>query len=174
MVEITQHVVLVGLMAVGKSSIGKKMSKLLNVPFVDIDHAVEKKEGMSITQIFEKHDEAYFRQCERDMLAEVLARPHPHVIASGGGLFMDEKNRDAIKQNAISVWISVDIDVLVERCSRKRTRPLLLTGDPKQILEGLKEKRYPFYQMADIHVHGANSPVTQLVSRITELVKESQ
>lgn len=174
MAEIKQHVVLVGLMAVGKSSIGKRMAKILDVPFIDIDHAIEQKEGMPITQIFEKHGEAYFRQCERDMLSEVLDRDVPHVIASGGGLFVDEQNRDLVKQKAVSVWISVDIDILVERCSRKNTRPLLLTGDPKEILVGLKEKRYPFYQMADIHVHGDNSPVTQLVSRIVKLVKENQ
>lgn len=172
MSTITQHIVLVGLMGVGKSAIGRQLSKKFSVPFIDVDHAVEREEGRKITEIFAQDGEAHFRHLEQACLERCLKNAQPHIIASGGGLFMQERNRELIKQHATSVWISVDVDILVERCSRKKTRPLLLQGDPKEILTDLKEKRYPIYKEADIHVRGDNSPVTRLVETIATLIEE--
>jgi len=144
-------IALVGLMGVGKTSIGRRLAAVLGMPFRDADAEVEAAAGRSVAEIFEQYGEAAFRDGERRVIARLLDEP-PHVLATGGGAFVNPETRALIKQKAVSVWLKADLDVLVKRVGRKDTRPLLSGKDPLEVLSRLAEERYPAYAEADITV----------------------
>ena len=144
-------IVLVGLMGVGKTTIGRRLAQRLSLPFVDADEEIESAAGMTISDIFERYGEPHFRDGERRVIARLIDGL-PKVIATGGGAFMNDETRALIKERSISVWLKADLDVLVRRVSRKDSRPLLSGKDPLAILTELAEKRYPVYAQADIMV----------------------
>lgn len=158
-------IVLVGLMGVGKSSVGKKLAQRLHLPFVDADEAIEEAHYLSIAEIFEKFGEAYFRDGERRVIARLLDGK-PKVIATGGGAFVQNETRALIKSGARSIWIDADIDTLVDRVSRRNTRPLLIGRNPADVLRELAEKRNPLYAEADIRVQSNDVPHDVMVDRI--------
>ena len=155
--RIDRPIVLVGLMGTGKSTIGRKLAELLELDFVDADDAIVEAAQMSISEIFEQFGEPYFRDGERRVLARLIEERHG-IIATGGGAFVNDETRALILSEAIAVWIDCDLDVLVERTSRKDTRPLLRDGDPKAILAKLYEERAPLYRQAPIHVSSESGP----------------
>lgn len=142
-------VVLVGLMGAGKTCIGKKLAHTLQLPFVDADVEIEKAAGCTISEIFEEHGESYFRDRERMVIQRLLDGP-VQILSTGGGAFMDERTRSTITEKGISLWLKADLDILVERTSRRNHRPLLRNGNHREILSGLIEARYPVYEQADI------------------------
>jgi shikimate kinase len=144
-------IALVGLMGVGKSSVGRRLANALELPFRDADAEVEQAAGRSISDIFAELGEAAFREGERRVIARLLDQP-PHVLATGGGAFMNEQTRALIKSRAISVWLRADLDVLARRVARKDTRPLLAGKDPLAVLQAQAEARYPAYAQADVIV----------------------
>src|SRR5690606_30559179 len=148
-VTLPKTVVLVGLMGCGKTAIGKRLAKQFGLPFFDLDHEIEAEFGCTVSEIFEKHGEPRFRQAEREAILRFM-EGEPCILASGGGAFIQDEIRRLIKEKAISVWLKADLDVLLERVSRKNTRPLLAQGDKREIMQNLIEKRYPIYQEADI------------------------
>lgn len=163
--KVDRPIVLVGLMGAGKSSVGRRLATRLGVRFVDADSEIEAAAGCSIPEIFERHGEAAFRDGERRVIARLLDGG-PQVLATGGGAFMDAETRKRIRERAVSVWLRADLDVLVERCSRKRTRPLLEGGDRRAILARLIDERYPVYAEADIVVDTVAGPHEEVVERI--------
>src|ERR1700724_4724772 len=137
----SRSIVLVGMMGVGKSSIGRGSAARLGVPFVDADAEIEKAAGMSIADIFARHGEADFRSGEARVIARLL-EGGPQVLATGGGAFMNADTRAAMQAKAVSIWLSADFDVLVRRVSkRKSERPLLQTADPAETLRRLPAER---------------------------------
>jgi len=147
-----RSIVLVGMMGSGKTSIGQRLAQRLAMPFKDADaEIVAAAAGMSIPDIFAKYGEAHFRDCERRVIARLLAA-EPCVLATGGGAFMDETTRDRIKERGVSVWFDAAHDVLLRRVRRKGDRPLLQTSDPAAVLRRLMDERYPVYRQADISV----------------------
>ena len=158
-------VVLVGLMGAGKSAIGRRLASRLGIPFVDADEEIERAAGCSISDIFEIHGEAAFRDGERRVIARLLTRP-PHVLATGGGAFMDPETRAAIRGCGISVWLRADLDLLVSRVSRRNNRPLLAGGDPREILQRLMNERHPIYAEADVVVESGDGPHEQTVEAV--------
>lgn len=167
---LTKTVVLVGLMGAGKSSVGKRLACRLEVPFVDADKEIEKAAGCEINDIFECYGEAAFRDGERRVIARLLEDP-PHILATGGGAFMNDQTRQKVKENAISVWLKVDIPVLVQRVSRRNNRPLLAKGDPETILRDLATKRDPFYAEADIVIESGAGPHEAVVDAIVDALQ---
>lgn len=152
-----RHVALVGLMGVGKTTVGRRLAKRVNAEFRDADEEVERAAGRSVAEIFADFGETAFREGERKVIARLLEQDTPLVIGLGGGAFLNEDTRALIKAKAISVWLRADIDVLVERVARKPgTRPLLAEGDPRSILERLLKERGPIYAQADIVVDSTN------------------
>lgn len=162
-----KSIVLVGLMGAGKSAIGRRLAKRLGLPFVDADAEIEAAAGCSIEDLFERHGEAAFRDGERRVIDRLLSQP-PHVLATGGGAFMNPETRRAIRKAAISVWLRAELDVLVNRTARRANRPLLKRGDPRAILQRLIEERYPVYAEADIHVQSQNCPPEATVERVIQ------
>lgn len=144
-------IALVGLMGVGKSSVGRRLASALGLPFRDADSEVEAAAGRSISDIFADLGEAAFRDGERRVIARLLDQP-PHVLATGGGAFMNAETRELIKSKAISVWLKTDLETLARRVGRKDTRPLLTGKDPLEVLKAQAEVRYPVYAEADITV----------------------
>ena len=124
-----RSIVLVGLMGCGKSAIGRRLASCLRLPFVDADDEIEKAAGKSISEIFEDHGEAEFRDGERKVIARLL-KNGPQVLATGGGAFMDKETRERVKECGVSVWLRADLPVLLRRVSRRDHRPLLKKGDP--------------------------------------------
>ncbi len=163
--RIDRPVVLVGMMGVGKSSIGKRLAHSLHMPFVDADDAIEDAAKMTIPEIFETFDEAYFRDGERRVIAR-LVNGDPQVIATGGGAFCNPETRALILDKAIAVWLDCDVDTLVDRTSRRGNRPLLKQGNPREIITRLKTAREEAYSQAPIHVTSGNVPHSRTVHTI--------
>jgi shikimate kinase len=169
--SLTQIVTLVGMMGAGKSSLGRRLAARLKVPFRDTDGEIVKAAGCTIPEIFTRYGEAAFRDCERKVLDRLLSEP-PHVLATGGGAFMNPETRAKIKETAVSLWIKAPIDVLLARVLRKDDRPLLKSGDPKEILERLLSEREPVYAQADLTVVSENVPHAETVECMIRLLTE--
>jgi shikimate kinase len=167
--RITRPVVLVGLMGVGKSTVGRKLAAMLGRDFVDADDAIAEAAQRSIPEIFETFGEAHFRDGERRVIARLIDERHG-VIATGGGAFVDPATRAAVLEKGIAVWIDCDIDTLVERTARRGNRPLLKQGDPKQILTRLAGEREPFYRQAHLRVVSENGPHADTARAIIEAI----
>ncbi|TAJ69931.1 MAG: shikimate kinase [Phenylobacterium sp.] len=144
-------IALVGLMGVGKSSVGRRLANALGLPFRDADAEVEAAAGRSIPEIFAELGEPAFRDGERRVIARLLEGP-PIVLATGGGAFMNPETRALIKARALSIWLQADLEVLARRVGRKDSRPLLAGKDPLEVLRAQAEARYPAYAEADIAV----------------------
>jgi shikimate kinase len=161
-----RSVVLVGMMGVGKSSIGRRLAARLAVPFVDADTEIEKAAGMSISDIFARHGEADFRGGEARVIARLL-ETGPQVLATGGGAVMNEGTRAAIKSKSVSIWLSAEFDVLMRRIAKRREdRPMLQTEDPAETLRQLLEVRAPIYALADLTIQSREGPHDAIVNEI--------
>lgn len=158
-------IVMVGLMGAGKTAIGRRLAGRLELPFVDADDEIAAAAGSSINDIFERLGEASFRDGERRVIARLLDGP-AIVLATGGGAFMDAQTRERIAAKGVSVWLRTDIDTLVRRTSRREDRPLLRSGDPREILLHLMEQRYPIYQLADIVVDSLDAPAEDTLLQV--------
>ncbi|MEH6685382.1 MAG: shikimate kinase [Qipengyuania sp.] len=167
--RIDRPVVLVGLMGVGKSTVGRRLAAMLDRDFVDVDEEIERAADRTVSEIFDSHGESYFRDGERRVIARLMDEAHG-VIATGGGAFVDPETRAAILERAIAVWLDCDIDTLVERTARRDNRPLLRSGDPREILTALKDRRGAAYAEAQIHVVTDDAPHTETAQRILEAI----
>lgn len=165
-----RSVVLIGMMGVGKSSIGRRLATRLAIPFVDADTEIEKAAGMSIPDIFARHGEADFRSGEARVIARLL-EGGPQVLATGGGAFMNEGTRVAIKMRGVSIWLSAEYEVLLRRISkRKNERPMLQTDNPDETLRQLLKVREPTYALADLTVQSREGPHDAIVAEIVSVL----
>jgi shikimate kinase len=165
--RLAKTIALVGMMGVGKSTVGRKLAEQLGVPFIDSDDEIEKAAGLSVREIFDKHGEPEFRRGERKVIERLLNSP-PIVLATGGGAYMDPETRALMKQKAVTVWLRADLDVIWKRVSRRDTRPLLKRENPRQVLADLDAQRAPIYAEADIVVDSRDGPATDAVNAILE------
>jgi len=169
--RLDRSVVLVGMMGVGKTTVGRKLSTLLGLPFVDADEEIERAAHMAIPEIFAQYGEPYFRDGERRVIARLVGNDATRkVLATGGGAFIDPATRQLILDRAVAVWIDSDIDTLIERVSRKDNRPLLRQGNPREILKRLHTERAPFYAQAPIQVMSAHQPHSVTAHKILKAI----
>jgi shikimate kinase len=171
-----RSLVLVGMMGAGKSSIGRRLAQRLGMPFVDADTEIEAAAGMTIPEIFSTYGEGDFRSGEARVIARLLdegGHGGGLVLATGGGAFMNEGTRAAVRAKAISVWLKADFDVLVRRVKRRSTadRPML-QGDPAQRIRELIALRYPVYAEADVTVMSRDVPHDTIVNEIVAALAE--
>jgi shikimate kinase len=162
--------VFVGMMGAGKTAIGRRVAERLGVDFVDADDEIEAAAGCSITEIFERHGEAAFRDGEHRVIARLLEGA-PKVVATGGGAFMNEATRRAIESHGTSIWLRADFETLWRRVSRRDHRPLLKTENPRKTLRDLIEARYPTYAAADLTVESTDGPRSETVDRVIRAVR---
>ena len=163
--RIDRPVVLIGMMGVGKTSVGRKLANLLQFAFVDADEEIERAAQLTIPEIFDRHGEAAFRDGERRVIARLIDGG-PRIIATGGGAFCNADTRALILDRAIAVWLDCDLDILVERVSRKDNRPLLRGKDVRETLARLQQERQPAYSQAPIHVISRGGPHSRTVGAI--------
>jgi shikimate kinase len=163
----TRSLVLVGMMGAGKSTIGRRLSARLRLPFLDADTEIEAAAAMSIPDIFETHGEPHFRDGEARVIARLLDNG-PAVIATGGGAFMREETRRRIQDKAISIWLKADADIILKRVKRRADRPLLQTADPEATIGRLIEEREPVYQHADLTIWSRDVPHEKIVDECVD------
>jgi shikimate kinase len=168
--RLDRPVVLVGLMGVGKSTVGRRLARRLALDFVDSDAAIEDASGYSAAEVFERFGERDFRDGERRLVARLI-EGEVRVIATGGGAFVDPRTRELLNERAITVWLDAPVEVLAERTGRRDTRPLLRNDDPKGTLERLNEERRPSYAEAHIHVRSGEGPHRDVVEAIVEAIE---
>ena len=160
-----RFIVLVGLMGAGKTSLGRRLANATGLPFVDSDIEIERAAGCSIPEIFERYGESEFRSGERRVIERILEGERA-IVATGGGAFMDEHTRALLRAKAIIVWLRADLDTLVRRTKRRNDRPLLKTGDPRDVLRHLMDERYPVYGQADIIIDVDDEPPKETTARL--------
>ena len=169
-INLSKTVALVGLMGAGKSAVGRRLAARWKCDFVDADNAIEDAAGCTIAEFFERHGEDEFRRGEERVIARLLAG-RPIVLATGGGAYMSRLTRESLRQQAITLWLRADIDVLFERVSRRTHRPLLKTADPRATLQDLMAVRYPLYAHADLVVDSDHGSIEQTVERANAAVQ---
>ena len=162
-------IVLVGLMGVGKSTVGRRLAARLHLPFVDADTEIEEAAGMTVSEIFEKFGEAYFRDGERRVIAR-LVDGKPKVIATGGGAFINDETRALILDQSIAIWLDAPTRILAERVGRRDTRPLLRNRNPREVLDELAAVRNPIYAQAPIRIDSDQAPHESAVNAILKAI----
>jgi len=165
-----RSIVLVGLMGAGKTTVGRALAGALRMPFRDADHEIEDAYRGAIAEIFAERGEAEFRDGERRVIGRLLSQEPPHVLATGGGAFMQADTRAVVQAHALSVWLKVDLDVLVRRVSRKSNRPLLKGRDPREVLSALAEQRYPHYAEATLTVEAGDASCAASVDAVIDAI----
>ncbi len=164
-----QPIVLIGLMGVGKSTVGRRLAARLSLPFVDADGEIEAAAGMTIADIFEKFGEPYFRDGERRVIARLMDGK-AKVIATGGGAFVNDETRALILAESLAIWLDAHPDVLIERVRRRDTRPLLRGRDPGDVLRDLAAARNPLYALAPLRIASNHSPHDVTVRAILKAI----
>lgn len=171
--HLRNSVVLVGLMGAGKSTIGRRLAGEIGVNFTDSDEAIAEAAECSISDIFAIYGEQKFRDLEKRVILRLVSGT-PHVIATGGGAFVNSEIRTAILAASTTIWLRADTKVLLARVSRRDTRPLLAKGDKKEILERLMEEREPFYAQAHFAIDNNAGCHEKVVSNMMDILKENR
>lgn len=166
----TRTVALVGLMGAGKTTVGRRLAQALQLPFADADEEIVNAAGRSIQDIFAEHGECEFRRGERNVIARLLTGP-VHVLATGGGAFIDPRTRELMKERAVSIWLKAPLDVLMKRVTKRDHRPLLKEDDPEAVMQRLIEERYPIYAEADITIETGAGPHHSAIVSILDALR---
>jgi shikimate kinase len=164
-ITLNRTVALVGLMGAGKTTIGRRLANALQLPFADADDEIVSAAGRSIQDIFNERGECEFRRGERQVISRLLAGP-VHVLATGGGAFVDPRTRALMKERTISIWLKAPLEVLMKRVTKRDHRPLLKEDDPQAVMQRLMNERYPLYAEADLTIETGAGPHNTAVSEI--------
>jgi shikimate kinase len=163
-------IALVGLMGAGKSTVGRRLADVLGRTFCDSDDEIEKAAGLAIADIFTLHGEAEFRRGEKRVLERLLHNP-PHVLATGGGAYLDPDTRALMREHAVTIWLNADLETLWERVNKRNHRPLLRNPDARGVLTRLLKERTPIYSEADIVIDSQHGPHANTVNKIISALK---
>ena len=166
-----RSIVLVGMMGAGKTSVGKRLATRLNLPFVDADEEIEAGARLTISEIFERFGEPYFRDGERRVIARLL-EARPCVLSTGGGAYMNAATRSRIAERGVSIWLKPDFEVLLRRVRKRSNRPLLQTDDPEATLRRLLDERSPVYALADFTIESHEGPHDAVVEQILSALSQ--
>ncbi len=158
-------------MAVGKSVVGRRLARRLKRPFVDLDQAIERTEGMRVEEIFNRKGEAYFRKAEKQTLREIL-RQGGQVIATGGGAVMNEENLHLLKQRSLLICLTAPPEALLKRSVGSKERPLLEGNDRQKRIEELLRQREKSYDQAHVIIDTSCLSVDEVVEEIIEVIDQ--
>ncbi len=159
-------IAIIGLMGVGKTTLGAKLADKLGYYFVDSDREIEDCEKKSIAEIFKKNGEKYFREIERKKIREIVLRDENIVLSLGGGAFIDNETRQLLLEKSFVIWLKAPIDVILHRIGNKNNRPLLVGVNRREVLQDLEKKRYPIYQLADLEIDSSSASYDALIEEI--------
>jgi len=159
-------------MGVGKTSVGLRLAKDLSFTFVDVDQLIEADQNLTITSIFSKFGEPYFREVETKLIGQVILR-EGQVVSTGGGAVIQDVNRKAFKTAGFVVCLTASPDVIYERIKHEPQRPLLRTADPKAKIKELLDKRAPFYAQADVCIDTSDKSVDDVIRAIKEKISHA-
>ena len=165
-------IAIVGLMGVGKTTVGAKLAEKLQYYFIDCDQEIEDREHKTIAEIFAQNGEKYFRQVEEKTIEEIVMREEEIVLSLGGGAFMSEKTQEILKEKAVTIWLEASIDEILHRIGKKNNRPLLNHKNKREVLDDLAQKRYPTYAKADLKFSTNNINSESLVKKIILQINE--
>lgn len=171
MAKSSKIIAIIGLMGVGKTTLGAKLASKMGYYFVDLDREIEDSEKKSVSEIFKKNGEKYFRGLEKDKIKEIVARDENIVLSLGGGAFMNEESRKILLEKAFVIWLKAPIDVILHRLGNKNNRPLLKNVNKRQVLEELAQKRYPIYALADIEIDSSLGNYESLIEQVLEILE---
>ncbi|ESQ78989.1 shikimate kinase [Asticcacaulis sp. YBE204] len=163
-------IALIGLMGVGKTTVGRRLADALGLAFKDADEEIEKAAGLTVADIFSAFGEAGFRDGEQRVISRLLD-DGPHILATGGGAFVQPATREVIKQKAITVWLKTDLRTIARRVANRSHRPLLHNRDPMEVLREHEKNRYPFYAEADITVDTGDQSHAKSVELVLAALK---
>jgi len=165
----TRNIALTGFMAVGKSAVGRSLARRLRWTFVDLDRIIEKSEGMTVAEIFRRKGEPYFRQAEKEALQKILSESG-QVIATGGGVVLDEENLRLLRDKSLLICLSASPDVIERRAGKGSKRPLLDGNDRKNRIDETLRQREKSYAQAHVSIDTSDLSVDQVVERIMGLL----
>ncbi len=168
--RLLRPIALVGLMGVGKTTVGRRLAKALELGFVDSDEEIERASGRTVAGYFRDHGEAAFRDGERRVVERLLAESD-QVIATGGGAFIHPPTHELLKAHALTIWLRGDFETIMRRVSKKDTRPLLKVADPRAKMRELMEERTPIYAKADIAVDVSRGPHGRTVNKVRRAIE---
>ena len=164
-------IAIIGLMGVGKTTLGAKLADRLGYYFVDLDREIEDFEKKSIKEIFTNKGEKYFREIERKLAKEIIARDENVILSLGGGAFIDDEIRNHLQQKALTIWLKAPIDVILHRLGNKNNRPLLNNVNKREVLEELAQKRYPIYKLADLEFDTSIGGYDMVIEKILKEIE---
>ncbi len=164
-----KNIVLIGMMAAGKTTIGFKLAKKLNYQFIDVDTEIEKHENKKIVDIFQNKGEDYFRKIE-EKISLIFLEKKGSVISLGGGAFLNDKIRKKIKRNSYSFWLNWKIKTILNRISKNQRRPLTLNLSNKEIAN-LYKKRVKFYKLSEFKVNCENKNKNEIINQISKIIE---
>ena len=167
-----ENLVLIGMMGVGKSTVGKRLAKKLKLKFIDIDEIIEKKEKKTIKEIFEIKGENYFRKIEKKITIEVLKKDN-FVIALGGGAFMNPSIRKEAESSAMSFWLDLKLESLIMRLKNVKKRPLLNQNNLKNSINKFYSERKKIYSKSNFRIKCDSLTVSQVVNKIIKIYEDS-
>ena len=170
-ISINQTIVLVGMMGVGKTSVGRKLAKYLGLPFFDSDHEVELAAGSTISDIYDMYGESAFRDTEYRVIRRLIENEQPHVLSTGVGAFADERTKKLVKSNTISIWIDADIEKIIPRITKRSHRPQLREGSTEETIDDLMKIYTPHYQQADVKVKCDTESANNTINEILEALE---
>lgn len=162
-------IALVGLMGVGKTTVGRRLARKLDRAFFDSDEEIEKASGRTVAGYFRDHGEAAFRNGERRVIERLLEQPDL-VLATGGGAFIHPTTHEVLRARALVVWLQGDFETIMERVSRKNTRPLLHVPDPRAKMRELMAEREPIYARAHVTVSVGKGAHARTVGRVERAI----
>ena len=163
-----KNLTLTGMMGVGKSTIGKVLSKNLSMEFVDVDSIIEKKLKLTIQKIFKLKGEAFFRKLEEGVTVDELKKSN-RIVSLGGGAFMNIKIRDFVLSNTKSFWLNLNIGLLTKRLINSKKRPLLINKNINMTLEKIYNERKDTYSLANYKIDCNNLTTDLIVKKIIKL-----
>ncbi len=167
-----KNIILTGFMGVGKTSVGTRLAKDLGFTFVDTDDLIEADQNMTITAIFEKLGEPFFREVEAKIIRQVM-QGESQVISTGGGAVIRDVNREAFKKTGFVVCLTARPDVILERIRHETHRPLLQTPDPLAKIRELLDSRAKFYAQADAVIDTSGKSVEVVIAAIKERIRHA-
>lgn len=167
----TKSIALIGMMGAGKTSLGRKLARGLGLKFQDSDAEIEKRSGLTISEVFSSYGEEYFRKAECSVINRLLGDSRI-VLATGGGAFTYPKTQELLKERAISVWLKVEFETLWDRLKDNDQRPLLKTPDPRKSLRELYDAREPFYSQADITIDSTGLQTSETLQLLQSSIED--